>query len=293
MTNLRNNSTAARIGVRLVGVVVGFLTLAGLAFGVRALRGSDGPVRATTSSPYSTTSTSAGSSASAVTPVPPVSAAQRAALPKSTTFSTVRGLPQLPDVDSDGRVVRIAGDQVGFSAPGGLPATVIPGTQLGLDTWLPIIDRRPGWLQVRLPSRPNGSVTWVPAAGLRTARTDWRVRVDLGSGTMIVTQAGVQQGRWTIGQGMSATPTPVGKTFLLAGFVDPSETFSPVIYALGAHSDTLDSFGGGPGTVAVHGWPTAAGRTGKISHGCLRVPAAALSMFGRLPTGTPVDITAA
>ncbi|MEO8850292.1 MAG: L,D-transpeptidase [Allobranchiibius sp.] len=310
MAQAHGGGIVGRMVACLTGVVAGLLLLVGSAFGVRAMSGGDtsksdgaaGTQLSSTRSLRSSTpslsraSTSPGpgrSAALAVIPVPPVSAAQRAALPRSTTFATVQGLPRLPDADSKGQVVHISRDEVGFATPGGKPVTVLPSTQLGLDTWLPIIDRRPGWLQVRLPSRPNGSVSWVSAAGLRTARTDWRVRVDLGTGTMTVTKAGVQQGRWMVGHGAATTPTPVGQTFLLAGFVDPSVTFSPVIYALGTHSDTLDTFGGGPGTVAVHGWPTAAGRSGKISHGCVRVPAAALSMFGRLPTGTPVDITAA
>jgi lipoprotein-anchoring transpeptidase ErfK/SrfK len=130
----------------------------------------------------------------------------------------------------------------------------------------------------------------VPEAGLSRARTEWAVTVQLGSGTMTVTKAGRSHGSWPIAQGKPSTPTPVGQTFLVSGFVDPTQNFSPVIYALGAHSDTLDSYGGGPGTVAVHGWPTAAGREGHVSHGCVRVPDAALKLFGKLPTGTPVDI---
>lgn len=293
----RRNGRVGRIATRLVGVLVGFLVLAALGIVLRGLIGGDGSeARAVSTATMSAKSSSPGSSVSAmsgIVAVPSVSDAVRAGLPRATTFGTVPGLARPRDADSDGHVVRIARDQVGFTTPGGTPATVIPGKQIGLDTWLPVLERRSGWLQVRLPSRPNGSVTWIPAAGLRTAQTDWRVRINLGDGSLTVTKAGSRQGRWSIGQGADATPTPVGQTFLLAGFVDPAVTYSPAIYALGTHSDTLDTFGGGPGTVAVHGWPTVKGRSGKISHGCLRVPAAALSIFGRLPTGTPVDIVSA
>ncbi|MBO1765410.1 L,D-transpeptidase [Allobranchiibius sp. GilTou38] len=293
----RDSGAAQRMGVRVAGVIAGFVVLALVVLGVHALRGGSGPDAATSTppsagSPSGSGGSSSGATSSAVVPVPPVSAAQLAALPRSTTFTTVHGLPSSSGATSDGNVVRIAHAQVGFDAPGGSPKVVIPATQLGLDTWLPIVDRRSGWYQVRLPSRPNGSLAWIPAAGMRTAQTDWRVHISLAAGRMTVMKGTSQMGEWTVGHGKDATPTPVGQTFLLAGFVDPSEIFSPVIYALGAHSDSLDTFGGGPGTVAVHGWPTAAGRIGKISHGCVRVPAAALSMFAKLPTGTPVDITA-
>lgn len=296
----RESGMAQRMGVRVAGVLAGFLVLVLVVLGIHAVRGGSGsdaaePTQSNTaatsgstgSNPSSTSSTS-----STTVRVPPVSAARLAALPRSTTFTTVRGLPSSTGATSDGNVVRIGSTQAGFDAPGGTPVVAIPATQLGLDTWLPIVDRRSGWFQVRLPSRPNGSLAWIPAAGMRTAQTDWRVRISLAAGRMTVTKGTTQMGEWVVGHGKDATPTPVGQTFLLAGFVDPTENFSPVIYALGAHSDSLDTFGGGPGTVAVHGWPTAAGRLGKISHGCVRVPAAALSIFAKLPTGTPVDITA-
>lgn len=290
----RSSGMAQRMGLRAAGVVAGFVILALAVVGIDAFKGGSGQVTQTgVSAPTSSTPSGlTGSPSVSVIPVPAIDPAVLATLPRSTTFTTVRGLPSSATATSGGNVVRIAGDQPAFASPGGKPLTVIPKTQLGLDTWLPVVDRRSGWLQVRLPSRPNASLAWIPEKDMRTARTDWRVQVSLGRGTMTITQGAVTKGTWTVGHGQSADPTPVGQTFLLAGFVDPTQNFSPVIYALGAHSETLDSFGGGPGTVAVHGWPTAQGRRGRVSHGCVRVPSAALAMFAKLPTGTPVDITA-
>ncbi|XAS76637.1 L,D-transpeptidase [Dermatophilaceae bacterium Sec6.4] len=294
----RGSGMAQRMGLRVAGVVAGFVILALIVVGVKVLGGSgstaDGPPtsKASSGSTSSPSSSKAGPSVSPTIPVPKLSAAQLAALPKATTFGKIAGLPVSATANSDGNVVRVARDQPGFATPGGQAKTLIPSTQLGLDTWLPIVDRRSGWIQVRLPSRPNGSLAWIPASGARTAQTNWRVQISLARGTMSIMQGVVRKGTWTVGHGKSADPTPTGQTFLLAGFVDPTQKFSPVIYALGAHSETLDSFGGGPGTVAVHGWPTADGRRGQVSHGCVRVPSAALAMFAKLPTGTPVDITA-
>lgn len=276
------NGFSERMGLRIAGVFAGFVILALVVVGIHAFKGSSETVA---QSPVASPSTTAGGPSGSPTPtvisVPSIAPAVLAALPRSTTFTTVRGLPSSATATSGGNVVRIASDQPAFASPGGKPLTVIPKTQLGLDTWLPVVDRRSGWLEVRLPSRPNASVAWIPEKDLRTARTDWRVQVSLARGTMTVTQGSVAKGTWTVGHGQSANPTPVGQTFLLAGFVDPTQNFSPVIYALGAHSETLDSFGGGPGTVAVHGWPTAQGRRGRVSHGCVRVPSAALAMFAK------------
>ncbi len=99
---------------------------------------------------------------------------------------------------------------------------------------------------------------------------------------------GREAGAWTIGIGKPDTPTPTGRTFLLGSIVDPQQNYSPVILPLGAHSDTLDSFGGGPGTVAIHTWPTTDVLGAATSHGCIRVPRAALDRLSEVPLGTLV-----
>jgi lipoprotein-anchoring transpeptidase ErfK/SrfK len=63
-----------------------------------------------------------------------------------------------------------------------------------------------------------------------------------------------------------------------------------VILPLGAHSPTLDSFGGGPGTVAIHTWPTPDVFGAATSDGCVRVPKDALDQITDVPLGTLVMI---
>lgn len=280
-----------RLLTSVVGVLAGFLIVGGLvALGLQLAGAAQGMAgRVEVASP---TATGSGTSSTVTAiPVPSLSAAQLATLPQSTTETSVKQAPVDLQSASEGRVINIAEDTAGFARPGAEAITVIPSRQIGGDTWLPVVARKANWLQVRLPSRPNGATAWIADTGQRTATTRWAVDIRLESGTMSIERDGKQVDSWPIGQGRSATPTPVGQTFLLAGFVDPQQTFSPVIYALGAHSETLDTYGGGPGTVAVHGWPTQAGRTGQVSHGCVRVPAAALDSFAKLPAGTPVSIS--
>jgi lipoprotein-anchoring transpeptidase ErfK/SrfK len=82
----------------------------------------------------------------------------------------------------------------------------------------------------------------------------------------------------------------MGRTFLLASLAPVQPSYSPLILPLGTHSASLDTFGGGPGTVALHGWPDSSVFGRGISHGCVRVPAAALGVLSRVPLGTPVMI---
>ncbi|WP_145224525.1 L,D-transpeptidase [Rudaeicoccus suwonensis] len=285
----RSSSSVRRVWTSVLGVVAGFLVMILLVAGGVKLFGGSGKAAAQEQQPSSSPSTS---SAPVNIPVPVVSSAELAALPRATTEGTVKAAPVNLTAGSGGNLVFISKNITGFAAPGKNPITVIPYSQFAGRIWLPVIARMANWVQVRLPSRPNGSTAWIPLTGLRTARTSWSVHVSLSSGTLEVSKGGVLMGEWTVGQGATSTPTPIGQTFLLAGFVDPDQDFSPIIYATGAHSNTLDSYGGGPGTVAIHGWPTEDGRRGKVSHGCVRVPAAALAMFAELPAGTPIDITA-
>jgi lipoprotein-anchoring transpeptidase ErfK/SrfK len=74
----------------------------------------------------------------------------------------------------------------------------------------------------------------------------------------------------------------------MGSITDPGQSFSPVILPLGSHSDTLDTYGGGPGTVAIHGWPDPSVFGAAASHGCIRVPADALERMTQVPLGTLV-----
>lgn len=289
-----------QIALIAAGVVAGFVALAVVLVTVGVLPGhvwraaASGPAGAVTpaarSGSPSGAAASVGASSAHVIRTPVLTQEHLARLPEATTLVTVSSAPVDLSTPSNGNVIRVSHATVAFAEPGGDPIARIPASQIGSPTWLPVIDARDGWARVRLPSRPNGATAWIPVAGLQRAQTDWAVRIALSSGRMTVTRHGRVVGDWPIAQGRASTPTPVGQTFLLAGFVDAGQSFSPVIYALGMHSETLDTFGGGPGTVAVHGWPTAAGRSGRVSHGCVRVPPDALEMFARLPAGTPVDI---
>lgn len=216
-----------------------------------------------------------------------------AALPSATTFAELRGLPQ--DTDPYGKlsglVVHPTRTVAVHAQPGGKAAATLPSKQLGSQTWVPVVETRKGWYRVLLPSKPNHVTGWIKAKGLKKASSRYRAIVKLGAKQLIVMNAGKKLGTWSVAVGGPETPTPPGRTFLLAS-MSPKEkaAYSPLILPLGAHSPTLDTFGGGPGTVAFHGWPDAKVFGKAITHGCVRVPAPALKVLAKLPLGTPVLI---
>ena len=232
-----------------------------------------------------------------ISPVP-VSAAELARLPRATTFSSIAAAPldQAPFALTGGLVVHPLAAQVLYAGPGERPIAVLPATQLGGPTWVPVVQASPGWDRVLLPSRPNRATGWIFTGGSAGSRLEVRssaylVRIQTGARKLSVDDGGKSLGTWTVAVGASGTPTPTGRTFLLALLAPPHPTYSPLILPLGFHSNVFSSFGGGPGTVGLHGWPDSSVFGQAISNGCVRVPVKALSVLSTIPLGSLVLIT--
>ena len=224
-----------------------------------------------------------------------VSAAQLARLPIATTYGNSPKAPQDPDPlkPETGIVLHPTAKQVVYARPGGPAVAVLPTTELENPTWVPVVRSHPGWDQVLLPTRPNHSTGWIylKDGGLQAAYSAYQVEVNLGAYRLTVSDAGRTLGSWTVAVGAEGTPTPTGRTFLLASLAPVHPTYSPLILPLGVHSASLSTFGGGPGTVGLHGWPDPAVFGHAVTHGCVRVPAAALRVLSLVPLGSTVMIT--
>jgi len=233
-----------------------------------------------------------------VAPVP-VSAAEFAKLAQATTFTSIpaAGRDQDPFAATDGVVMHPLTAQVVYLGPGEKPVAVLPATELGGPTWVPVVASAPGWIQVLLPNRPDRSTGWIYDNGTASTElvvrvTPYLIHIEVGARKLTVYESGVSLGTWTVAVGASGTPTPTGRTFILALLAPPHPTYSPLIMPLGTHSNALSSFGGGPGTVGMHGWPDPAVFGQAVSNGCVRVPATALRILSKIPLGTLVLITA-
>jgi hypothetical protein len=221
-------------------------------------------------------------------------------LPQVTTNATLPTAPRdpSPDAITAGRIVHAAVPVPVYAAPGGPAIAMLPPTQqfgkAVTETEVPVIAEQPGWAQVLLPVRPNSSTGWIYLDGqaVATEHSAWRIDVDRARFTATVLHDGAVVGQWRVGVGKPGSVTPAGRTFLLSGFQEEHPTYSPVILPLGAHSDTYTSYGGGPGTVAVHTWPTSSVYGRAASDGCVRVPRDALDLIStQVPLGTVVRIS--
>jgi lipoprotein-anchoring transpeptidase ErfK/SrfK len=273
-------------------VAVAVLVAAGAAVLAVTLGGSSGPP-----GPAAPSGHAVSNAQQFVAPVR-VSVAELAKLPRATTYARIPAAPAdpAPFAVTSGLVVHPRESQIVYAGPGKPPVAVLPATELGGPTWVPVVQRSRGWERVLLPSRPNRATGWLYTAAARGSHLDTRrgpylVRINVHARKLSVYDSGQPVGTWTVTVGDRPTPTPTGRTFLLALLAPPHPTYSPLILPLGFHSNTLDTYGGGPGTVGVHGWPNPSVFGRAVSHGCVRVPTAALHVLSQIPLGSLVLIT--
>jgi lipoprotein-anchoring transpeptidase ErfK/SrfK len=183
-----------------------------------------------------------------------------------------------------------------YVAPGGPPVGSV-GTWYGYNLVLPVVARQPGWLDVRLPQRPNESTAWVRADDVALSSTPWYIVVNLTTLHMTVYRAGQAVMSFPVGVGVAATPTVTGHYFVAVHEPHGDPLYGPVILDTSAHSDAIQSWEGmGDAIIAIHGPIDAEadaeiGTTGAhVSNGCIRLHDADLEQLTVIPPGTPVDI---
>jgi L,D-transpeptidase catalytic domain len=152
-----------------------------------------------------------------------------------------------------------------------------------------------GWLEVRLPVRPNGTKGWVPEdalSDLQPLDTWLKIDTEALKATLIKNGKAVFHAR--VGVGQPQWKTPKGDFYIrskLTGYGARGSFYGPVAFGTSATSDTLTDWPGG-GYVGVHGTNQPGILPGRVSHGCVRLKNADILKLARLmPVGTPVRIT--
>ena len=150
-------------------------------------------------------------------------------------------------------------------------------------------------IKVLLPSRPNGSFGWINGNQVRLTRHNYGIQVRLDDFAIAVTDHDETIFETTIGVARENTPTPLGR-YYTTELLQPPESgtaYGPYAYGLSGHSDTFESFLGGPGQLGIHGTnePWALGTN--VSSGCVRLHNDDITYLVetlQLPLGVPVEI---
>ncbi|MBI9114622.1 L,D-transpeptidase family protein [Sanguibacter suaedae] len=295
----RHRRFVVPIGVLLAVIV------AAVVWGVT--RGASGPQEPEAAPPSPAPSPSASVEPSPSTPPDEGPAADPAVydlapLPVVDVYAVLPALPldSDPQAPTLGAVTPAGVSAPVFSEPGSPPVAQLPAQQQHDGTVVPVIEQHEHWARVLLPARSGlpseGVVAQPPGWGRTTDVRDMTnaasVEVSLAGEVRILAGDEVVHSTTEFGYGAPATPTPLGRTFIMTTFTNPEAAYTrglPIV-ALAVQSPTLDGFLGAP--VAVTAFHYHDTREGPVSNGCLRMDEDTMIRLAALPLGTPVRIVA-
>lgn len=183
-----------------------------------------------------------------------------------------------------------------FASPGVSEPGTVPAQWWQRPSVLPVIATRPGWVQVRLAQRPNGTAAWLRASDVRLGTTPYRIVIDLATTHLMLYENGRMIVSAPAGVGAQDDPTPAGQYFVAFRESPPGPGYGPFVLVTSAHSPNISDWdGSGDAIIGIHGplgEDSQIGTAGaRISHGCVRLHLQSLASLSSVPPGTPIDIT--
>jgi lipoprotein-anchoring transpeptidase ErfK/SrfK len=165
-------------------------------------------------------------------------------------------------------------------------------TEYSIDRTFLVTTQEPaGWLQVMLPLKPNGQQGWIHDTDVTRALIPYEIRVDRAAHKLTVLNLGQVVLETPVAVGAPGTPTPSGIFYVTDPVPGGGGSYGPWALGLSGYSEALESFGGGPPQIALHGTnhPELIGQD--VSNGCVRVPNDMITqVHDMVPLGTPVTI---
>ena len=240
----------------------------------------------TTSTPTASTSTTVPTTAVAPAEAPVVPFTPRGRLASAPSSLVAHALvAQVPIYDAPG--AQVASLALAHPQPSGAPLVLL------------VTEQRAGWLQVLLPIRPNGSTGWIRAEHASLVTHDFRIVVELGAHRITAYQGREVLLSEPVGVRTRDAPTPGGLYYIKElfqpldadGRLDPDGPYGPYAYGLSGFSEVLFDFAGGDGQFGIHGTNDPSGLGRDVSHGCIRMSNAGITLLAQtLPLGVPVEI---
>jgi L,D-transpeptidase catalytic domain len=165
-------------------------------------------------------------------------------------------------------------DEIGaYDAPGGRPLAFLAPDIEGVPLTMPIVERRSDWAAVLLPSA-NRQLAWVPPGSWTTVPLRDLLIVVRRKHQLIWLRDDKPVQSWQVTLGLPATPTPLGRTFLLGRSALDGEVYAGLdVFALGAVPDDPDAVPPGlrGAHIGLHTWYNDDDLGGNTTDGCIRL----------------------
>lgn len=180
-----------------------------------------------------------------------------------------------------------------YDAPGGRPRARLRPEISGMALVLPIVERRAGWVAVLLPTA-NRRIGWLPRRGWSARPLRDHLILQREQHRLIWRRDGVRRATWTVTTGATATPTPLGRSFVLGRTSTSGSVFAGLdALALSSVPEDRRSLPAGlrGAHTGIHGWSDSSVFGRSVSNGCIRMPAAAQrTLLRHIGHGTPVTV---
>ncbi|HLI55810.1 MAG TPA: L,D-transpeptidase, partial [Actinomycetota bacterium] len=180
-----------------------------------------------------------------------------------------------------------------YGSPGGGQEGTLPGHNvLGETESFLVVGSQPGWYDVEIPVKPNGSTAWIRSSAVTTRADPYAIVVHQGSFTLNLYENGSLLHSYRVAVGAPSTPTPNGNFYVLVSQAYNQAPYAVGIFGLSVFSNVLQDWAGG-GEIGIHGWQDTSVLGHQASHGCVRMSGADFQvLYNSVPLGTPVAIEA-
>lgn len=178
-----------------------------------------------------------------------------------------------------------------YDAPGGVARAYLDPAIRGVEITLPIVARRSGWVSVLLPS-VNRTVGWIPPGPWTTVPLRDQLVVVRPNHELRWYRDGRFVQSWLVTLGMEATPTPLGRTFVLGRSSLPGYVYADTdVFALAAVPDDPEAVPAGllGAHIGLHTWYHDGELGLNTTDGCIRLTRSGQErLLSELVPGTPV-----
>ncbi|GIF16833.1 L,D-transpeptidase [Actinoplanes teichomyceticus] len=209
-----------------------------------------------------------------------------------------RGLPADPEQNSTvapTQGLRPSKRVALYDAPGGEPRAFLPPKISGLRTVVPIVGEDNGWVAVLVPS-VNRRIGWVPPGDWEIQALRDQLVLQRSGHTLSWLRDGQEQQRWTVAVGSAATPTPVGRTYVMGTTRISGEPYLGLdALVLGSIPDDREKMAAAfqLAHTGIHAWYRSSVFGRSVSNGCIRMPGAAQrTLLDEIGAGTPLTVLA-